>query len=873
MKSIPLLLLLWGGACSYALGADAPPAVDRFGDPLPQGAVMRLGFVRTGSSSPLNIADGPLAAFSPDGQYFVSACYNRIYLWEVKTGRVKRRFQIGDSHVGRLLFTNKGQSLLAQERGGHLHAWDLATGRAIPQDVKGMSLWGATLLSPRGRWLIDAQGDIWDVAAVKKVASGRPLLVNKVRAGTAFSADERWLFIATRERKDGKDDYNLEQWDVPAGKRHHVFEGFRGGHLAFSPDGRTLASTVRVPDPKVVNKYTFTIVLFDTEAGREVLRLPEGPDHFQQPVFSPDGKKFAAVHGWEVLQVWDTATGKTLHTWPYRRDHLRWLAFSPDGRWLGACGNDGTAILWDVATGRSRLLSEEIPYRVTDLLFARDGKQLVAGYTDGSIRFWDLATQEVRDKFHYGESPAYSAITSLCWAGDSGSLIFHSHRKPPGEFRLLDGKTGRDMPLSLGKGVAVQAVSGPGRTLIVGPLRAVLRDVLGQPLSEKQLQAARQEAQGRPELKGFRVLTPTPVKEKNRGGLGDFGNAEHFVPTHALTLSPDGKYVLESVSTLAGSPFTGMGTYWSPRGLRLVDTTTARLVREFPSVYHALVFVPDGRALACWTEAKNKELELLETRTGKQRWRVTLEKRVGNVTVSPCGRWLAVTEHEGDSLSLLDATTGKRVLEHKPGRLYYGVAPMAFSPDGKLLARSAGDGTVLLWRVPASPPAGEGELTAEGLADAWRDLTSDDAAVGFQALRRLAGAPKVALPLLRKELLLEDDRARIERFVADLDSAVYADRQRATRELEALGVKARPYLAKALRPGTSLEARRRMERLLAALADPFATPTGLRQLRAVEALERIGSADARRILEQLADGPPEDPLCREAQLTVERLRR
>src|SRR5262245_34991038 len=124
MKSIPLLLLVWA-ACPHASGNEPRPAVDRFGDPLPAGAVAGLGFVRTGSSRPLNIADGPLAAFSPDGQNFASACYNRIYLWEVKTGRVKRRFQIGDAHVGRLAFTNGGKSLLAQERGGPLHAWQI----------------------------------------------------------------------------------------------------------------------------------------------------------------------------------------------------------------------------------------------------------------------------------------------------------------------------------------------------------------------------------------------------------------------------------------------------------------------------------------------------------------------------------------------------------------------------------------------------------------------------------------------------------------------------------------------------------------------------------------------------------------------------
>src|SRR5262249_22116049 len=155
---------------------------------------------------------------------------------------------------------------------------------------------------------------------------------------------------------------------------------------------------------------------------------------------------------------------------------------------------------------------------------------------------------------------------------------------------------GLDTPLSLGKGVEVQAVAARSRTLIVGRPQPGRHEVPWQPLSPEQLRAARQAAQSRPELKGFRIITPSAVKEKNRDVLAAF-NAEHLVPTRAVALSPDGKYIVESVWTLAGSPSTGMGTYWAGKGLRLVDTTTARVVREFPRMYHALVFVPDGRAL------------------------------------------------------------------------------------------------------------------------------------------------------------------------------------------------------------------------------------------------------------------------------------
>jgi WD40 repeat protein len=511
--------------------------------------------------------------------------------------------------------------------------------------------------------------------------------------------------------------------------------------------------------------------------------------------------------------------------------------------------------LWNVGSGVPRFLSEEIPYRVSDLLFSGDGKQLVAGYTDGSIRFWDLATQEARHTFRHGESPADSAITNLRWSGSRGGetsefLLFRTHMKPFGEFRLLNWKKGVDQALSVGKSVEVLAVAPGGRTLIVGP-PAELRGMPRRPLSSKQLEAVRAEAKSRPALKHFRIVAPLAGKEEGmemdarRGGE----------PVPPVAVSPDGKYVVESIS-----------------GQRLVEADSGRILCKLDDFELVPVFVADGRALLVWNNYAHHALRLVESSSGKERWRVMFDKPIGTVTASPCGHWLAVTERDADVLRLLNAATGTEVVEHKPGRLYHGVGPLSFSPDGKLLARSAADGTVLLWRVPERPPSKGDALSAEELASAWRDLASDKAAVAFSALQRLADAPKSSVPLLRKELLLEEDKARIDALVSALGSTVFVDRERAYRTLEALGEKARPHLTKALRAGPSLEAQRRLERLVAGLATPFATATGLRQLRAIETLERIGSEEAGRALEELAEGAEEDPVCREARITIERMR-
>jgi hypothetical protein len=65
----------------------------------------------------------------------------------------------------------------------------------------------------------------------------------------------------------------------------------------------------------------------------------------------------------------------------------------------------------------------------------------------------------------------------------------------------------------------------------------------------------------------------------------------------------------------------------------------------------------------------------------------------------------------------------------------------------------------------------------------------------------------------------------------------------------------------------SLEVHQRIERLLARIK-----PETWRDLRAVEVLERIGSPEAKQVLESLAKGAEGARLTREAKASLERLK-
>src|SRR5262249_34385666 len=142
----------------------------------------------------------------------------------------------------------------------------------------------------------------------------------------------------------------------------------------------------------------------------------------------------------------------------------------------------------------------------------------------------------------------------------------------------------------------------------------------------------------------------------------------------------------------------------------------------------------------------------------------------------------------------------------------------------------------------------------------------------YHAVVRLATSPSAAVSLLQRKLppIREADAGRVAALLTELDSPHFAARDRASRALVELGDPAVPGLRQALaRLGPSLELRRRVEKVLDQIAAPSAEH--LWQARAVEVLERAGTAEARELLQTLSRGVPGVPLTRAAQTALARL--
>jgi hypothetical protein len=197
---------------------------------------------------------------------------------------------------------------------------------------------------------------------------------------------------------------------------------------------------------------------------------------------------------------------------------------------------------------------------------------------------------------------------------------------------------------------------------------------------------------------------------------------------------------------------------------------------------------------------------------------------------------------------------------------------LGVQPRSSALAPPPGDPTSGSQPAKADPLQLAAEARPATTSALWGDLRGNDEAAALRALLALASRAEDVLPLLEQELkpvLLDPQRAA--RWLADLDSADFGVRQRATEEWLYVGPYAELYLRKALEEKPNLELRRRIEQVLQRVAQDRGPDNWPRSARSLALLEQLDSPGKRQILERLARFRARARITQEAEAALDRL--
>jgi WD40 repeat protein len=851
------LLLL---PATFAEGTQPPPPksderkpkTDLYGDPLPPGAIARCGTMRLRLSNSLHGVD---AAFAPDGKTFATKEFDALRLWDAKTGKLL--WELAEKRDPQMRFGREGKQIAMLGEGGSVCIVDATTGKLLRRFSTASSLID---LSPEGKRL--AISDRKDEVTLWDPATGKQLLAlgSQLRqlAGGVFTADTASLVTvsdggiicywdATSGKlthrhenipkmrhsllsQDGKliavmplENGPITVWDTKAGKQRCVLKQDEKDFCAprqFTPDGRTLVTSQRSP-----NNQEVVVMFWDTETGKLLRRLTLPESDADVALLSPD-EKTLLTHSEGIVHLWDAVTGKPRLQYPAHDKFVWSLAFTRDGKRLVSGAWDGDIRIWDAATGKNELTIKSHKWGVLGLALSHDDKTVLSGGYDGTVRLHELATGKERWRFEIAGPPKdkqrfENLVYQVAITPDGKSVLSFTHVSAyDALIHKLDFATGKELQRRAAPYVEFRhaSFSNDGRLLPGIRARVFGR---GESASDRKVLE---------EMRGSSVVMLQDVatgRELFSALLPDFSG-----PYHQLT--PDDRMIVTSTNQLDAS-----------KDYRLAKST-----------------------LRFWEVASGKErvaidLPLASNGTGIGRPRA----------VSEDCRTLAVSRYDLVHI-IWDLASGRELLRR--GGFASQAGPLAFSPDGKRLASAHRDGTILIWdllpeidRRP-SPPNAEDKNVDRW----WTALAGDDAKQAHAAIWGLIGAPERTLPLFRERLHPAEapPAEKLKQLLGDLDSDEFAKRNAAAKQLAEFEELAEPAMREALKEDISAEKRKRLEKLLD-ITLIVRTPEKLRQLRALEVLEQIGTPEARQLLAKLANGTHEARLTRDAKAALQRLER
>jgi WD40 repeat protein len=837
------LVLAGAGRCPAA--APPPgPVRDLLGDPLPAGAIARLGTVRWRH---LNGFHRPV--LSPDGRWLVSSTEppspeTSLHVWETATGRLRRTLSgeaLGEWPFTLYAFLPDGKRLLSHDEKGTFALWEFPSFRLVKR-WRGERV-GSLVVSPDGRLAAGSRnGRVYLVA----LATGKGRWVDLAR-------DRKGYIQSLAFTRDGRL-VALHQWLPRPGDRLLVVKVFhidlltrristrielRSSWADLAPDGQHLLTCGPRRD----------LWVHEVATGRKRrLGLDLAGNIASGLTFSRDGRRLVGVHA-GLIWTWDVDRGELLNR-VRLVDHLT-LGLLEEGPLLAhgdvlLAWNRNALVRISSRTGRVLDTGASFLHPVRSLHWSADGRAVVAGaradHAAVAVARWDAVTGRLLD--HSIQIPSHLPLGNReAWAYSPDGRVFAvgggwlwlgddtSERRAIRLFDLRTGNVLRELRGHTERATAL-AFSRDGKTL------ASVDEAMKVRLWDHRRGRVRRVLDASAVAGNVTGLVFDPddrrlflVETSGRLHLWDLRSGKH-TRTLRPAVAPD------SGHDNRGAPALGL---FPPGGQTL--------------------FLLHQDHFSVWNLVAGRESEPFAT-VGLGPSESPHGGGVSGLSLSSDGRFLA---RLAGGLWLYEVASGQ--VMHRFPELYMAVA---FHPSRLCLAAASETRLdTLIWdlrRLFLALPARPGAPT---LAQLWADLADRDAGRAYRTVWRLAERPGLEAFLagrLKPVPRLKPDWLAGQ--IAELGSEDFTRREKAERTLAPVVEAAQEALRQAHLRTRDLEQRLRLERLLARLKPRAAER--LREHRAVFALEMRGTSAARRLLEQLARGAPGARLSQEARAALQR---
>lgn len=820
---LPYLLVFFGLALlcrrdgAFAQPGAKAPAVDAVGDPLPDGARLRLGTLRFRPPDSVSAV-----ALSPDEKTVVTVG-GHLIVWDNATGRELWRVEPGETgfHLtaaayGRrpLAFEPEGAWFYTPGEANEVNRWNLTTG-----ERRTLILMPANPIPPEH----GSRGTGHGFQSIDVAADGKLLALGSPRSLVVCEPNGQIVHEIANH--------------VPGDMQFPPEEDGRfpdrlkfGGHFTtgqFTPDGAQLAVVLsESPDEIQVLEVGTWQLLRKIQLSAWMVRI----------AFSPDGKRIVATERDSSVRMYDVETGKPLwsHTVkltdPYE-NYTSAIAYCPDGKRVVAAANNETLRVLDAADGKEVGVLGKHSWNPWTLAFTRDGQMLYSAGWGGAIHRWNINT--------LAEMPLPTGVRGLGVAAISPDGETIAYEDAAGTIRLVDATTGaeRQQIAEPGSTCARLRFSPDGRQLAGGGTNGenVHVTVWNLPSGEIAHRFVWPKGKDPHSTIGDIRFSPTGdrlaacVFRQNRGMIWDLTTSRKIVD-----LVHSGIYGLSfqgDSERLATAGWDSAVRFWHV-GSGRADKPLPKPKEEPGQSDHrmyAVCFAADSNLFA--TAQLSNEVRLRQTSNHALRRIIKIDRRFtwGAIDFSPDGLWLATGASSG-ALEVWDPATGEKVWESSGhfGSLY----SVEFGPGGRTLLSSSSDGICYLWDLhPQVRPT-------KDLPQLWIDLTAGDSRDAFEAMGAFARMREQAVPYLAGKLAPIETAVDADQDMSDLTD----DEKQRIADLE----------------------RRRMDG-----AEDVARTIVVR--RALSVLAQIGTPEAAAALKTLASQKPKSDIARLATLALNRL--